>query len=200
MRLTSIAIMTAITALMGISAVAEEKSIQLRQSPGLDAVEVHCSACHSLDYVQMNSPFLSAAGWEAEVAKMINAFGAPIDQADAKTIADYLNKNYGSESFHALTAHSAGTDSSSLREDKSFPQPSLPNLETARENARELGTPHVGIPRTSSYARSKRTSFERQSPFCLFCVARVNWLRSFRVFATTGSSLGGARRRAARAY
>ena len=29
---------------------------------------------------------------------MINAFGAQIDQADAKTIADYLNKNYGIES------------------------------------------------------------------------------------------------------
>jgi hypothetical protein len=26
---------------------------------------------------------------------MINAFGAPIDQADAKAIADYLKKNYG---------------------------------------------------------------------------------------------------------
>jgi hypothetical protein len=26
---------------------------------------------------------------------MINAFGAPIDQADAKTIADYLKSNYG---------------------------------------------------------------------------------------------------------
>jgi hypothetical protein len=29
------------------------------------------------------------------VAKMINAFGAPIDPADAKTIADYLKANYG---------------------------------------------------------------------------------------------------------
>jgi hypothetical protein len=26
---------------------------------------------------------------------MINAFGAPIDQADAKIIADYLKSNYG---------------------------------------------------------------------------------------------------------
>ena len=44
----------------------------------------------------MNSPFLTAAQWDAEVAKMIGAFGAPIDQADAKIIADYLKKNYGS--------------------------------------------------------------------------------------------------------
>ena len=44
----------------------------------------------------MNSPFLNAAAWDAEVAKMIKAFGAPIDDADAKIIAEYLKKNYGS--------------------------------------------------------------------------------------------------------
>ena len=44
----------------------------------------------------MNSPFLNSAGWDAEVTKMIKAFGAPIDEADAKVIADYLKKNYGS--------------------------------------------------------------------------------------------------------
>ena len=43
----------------------------------------------------MNSPFLNAAGWSAEVTKMIKAFGAPIDDADAKAIAEYLAKNYG---------------------------------------------------------------------------------------------------------
>ena len=63
--------------------------------PGLDKVEANCGACHSLDYIQMNSPFLDAAGWNAEVAKMIKAFGAPVDDADAKAIVDYLTKNYG---------------------------------------------------------------------------------------------------------
>jgi hypothetical protein len=43
----------------------------------------------------MNSKFLNAAGWTAEVTKMIKAFGAPIDDGDAKAIADYLAKNYG---------------------------------------------------------------------------------------------------------
>jgi mono/diheme cytochrome c family protein len=80
---------------MATSAVAEEKSVQLKPGSGLDKVEGNCGGCHSLDYVPMNSPFLSAAGWDAEVAKMINAFGAPIDQADAKLIADYLKSNYG---------------------------------------------------------------------------------------------------------
>jgi len=77
------------------AASAEEKPIELKPGPGLDKVEGNCGACHSLDYIQMNSPFLSAAGWDAEVTKMIKAFGAPITDADAKLIADYLTKNYG---------------------------------------------------------------------------------------------------------
>jgi mono/diheme cytochrome c family protein len=90
----SIAIAAIITAIISAAA-AEEKAVQLKPGPGLDKVEGNCSGCHSLDYVQMNSPFLNAAGWDAEVAKMINVFGAPIDQADAKIIADYLKSNYG---------------------------------------------------------------------------------------------------------
>jgi cytochrome c5 len=77
------------------TAAAIEKPVGLKQASGLDKVEANCGACHSLDYVQMNSKFLNAAGWNAEVAKMINAFGAPINAADAKVIADYLTANYG---------------------------------------------------------------------------------------------------------
>jgi sulfite dehydrogenase (cytochrome) subunit B len=83
-------------ALIALPAGAEEKPIALKQAPGVDKVESNCAACHSLDYIQMNSPFPSAAVWDATVTKMIKAFGAPIDGADAKTIADYLKKNYGS--------------------------------------------------------------------------------------------------------
>jgi hypothetical protein len=43
----------------------------------------------------MNSTFLNAAGWDAEVTKMISAFGAPISPDDAKIIGDYLKANYG---------------------------------------------------------------------------------------------------------
>jgi len=77
-------------------AMADEKPIELKKAPGLDKVEANCAACHSLDYIQMNSPYPNAALWDAEVTKMIKAFGAPIDDADAKAIADYLKKNYGS--------------------------------------------------------------------------------------------------------
>jgi mono/diheme cytochrome c family protein len=75
---------------------ADEKPVQLKKADGLDKVEGNCGSCHSLDYIQMNSPFPSPALWDAEITKMIKAFGAPIDDADAKTIGDYLKKNYGS--------------------------------------------------------------------------------------------------------
>jgi hypothetical protein len=80
---------------MTTAAIGAEKPIRLKQALGLDKVEADCTACHSLDYVQMNSNFLNAAGWNAEVAKMINAFGAPISSTDAKIIAEYLTANYG---------------------------------------------------------------------------------------------------------
>jgi len=77
-------------------ALAEEKPIELKKAPDVEKFAASCGSCHSLDYIEMNSPFLNAAQWDAEVNKMIRVFGAPIDEADAKAIADYLKKNYGS--------------------------------------------------------------------------------------------------------
>lgn len=91
MRLITIGLV----ALLATPAFADEKAVQLKPGAGLDKVESNCAACHSLDYIRMNSPFLAPAGWDAEVTKMIKVFGAPIDDADAKAIADYLKKNYG---------------------------------------------------------------------------------------------------------
>jgi len=85
-----------IAALIALPAAAEEPTITLKRTDGVDKLEANCQACHSLAYIPMNAPFLNAAGWNAEVTKMIKAFGAPIDDADAKAIADYLTKNYGS--------------------------------------------------------------------------------------------------------
>jgi hypothetical protein len=149
MRFASIVIMTAISAFTAGSAAAEEKPVQLRQAPGLDKVEAHCSACHSLDYVQMNSPFLSATGWDAEVAKMVNAFGARIGEADVRTIADYLNKNYGMRRLRI--------ESSSLGEDKSLRQPTSSSLKAT--------SPRVAV-RTSNPAPAKRTSLHRNTWAC----------------------------------
>jgi len=79
-----------------LPAMADEKPVRLKQASGLDKVEGNCAACHSLDYILMNSPFPNAALWDAEVNKMISTYGAPIDEADAAAIKEYLKKNYGS--------------------------------------------------------------------------------------------------------
>jgi mono/diheme cytochrome c family protein len=85
----------AVMLLAAAPAIADESTIELKAGPGRDKVEGNCAACHSLDYIQMNSPFMAPATWDAEVTKMIKAFGAPIDDADAKAIGDYLKQNYG---------------------------------------------------------------------------------------------------------
>jgi len=74
---------------------ADETRIQLKDAPGRVTVMQNCGNCHSLDYIPLNSVFLDRKVWEAEVAKMINAFGAPIAKEDVSTIVDYLSKNYG---------------------------------------------------------------------------------------------------------
>jgi hypothetical protein len=73
---------------------AQEEKVQLKDAPGRDKA-MQCLACHSLDYIQMNSRFLDKAGWTTSVNKMINAFGAPIAKEDVDAIATYLAENYG---------------------------------------------------------------------------------------------------------
>ena len=84
-----------VAALIALPAAAQEKPVQLKKAPGLDKVEGNCGACHSLDYIPMNSRFLDKAGWTASINKMINVFGAPIAREDVDAIASYLAENYG---------------------------------------------------------------------------------------------------------
>ena len=76
-------------------AFAGEEKVKLKDGPGLDKVRNNCVACHSLDYIPLNSPFLDAKGWEATVTKMQKAYGAPIKPEDVAPIAQYLAANYG---------------------------------------------------------------------------------------------------------
>ncbi|MEA2820256.1 MAG: hypothetical protein QOJ86_2260 [Bradyrhizobium sp.] len=57
--------------------------------PGSDAINNNCLACHSADMV-LNQPALSKQAWAAEVAKMINAYKAPVASEDVGPIVDYL--------------------------------------------------------------------------------------------------------------
>ena len=79
--------------LMG-NAFSQEGKVALKDGPGREKAQA-CVACHSLDYIQMNSRFLDKGGWTASVNKMINVFGAPIPKEDVEAIAAYLAANYG---------------------------------------------------------------------------------------------------------
>jgi sulfite dehydrogenase (cytochrome) subunit B len=85
----------ALLVLATIPALGAEPELALKPAPGHELVETNCQICHSLDYIPMNSPFLAQKGWDAEVHKMIKAYGAPLDDTDAQAIIDYLAKNYG---------------------------------------------------------------------------------------------------------
>lgn len=62
--------------------------------PGFEAAKNNCVACHSVDYIGTQPPKKGAAFWDAEVTKMIKVYKAPIDEKDAKAIADYLTQMY----------------------------------------------------------------------------------------------------------
>jgi mono/diheme cytochrome c family protein len=81
--------------LMAAASARAEQPVSLKEAPGRPAVEENCAACHSLDYLRTNSPFLDRKGWQAEVTKMISVFGAPVAPEAAKMIVDYLSANYG---------------------------------------------------------------------------------------------------------
>ena len=85
----------ALMVLAAAPALAQESQLRLRDGPGRQLVEANCVMCHSLDYIPMNSPFLDRKGWEASVNKMIKVMGAPIGEADAQKIVDYLAGQYG---------------------------------------------------------------------------------------------------------
>lgn len=94
-------ILTIAAALLGTSLVlatgafSDEDAIQLKPGVGAEVVQANCAACHSLDYVQMNSPFLDEKGWTNEVTKMVKTFGAPVTEVDQQQIIAYLTANYG---------------------------------------------------------------------------------------------------------
>jgi hypothetical protein len=94
MKATALAA-ASILALAATLALAGEEKVKLKEGPNADKVRDNCISCHSLDYIALNSPFLDQKGWEAVVAKMTKAFGAPIKPEDAGPIAEYLGRYYG---------------------------------------------------------------------------------------------------------
>lgn len=91
---------TALALLMSgplLAAQADEAALRLKDGPEAVTVRAQCSICHSVDYIQMNAPFMKKAGWEAEVRKMMKVLGAPVPEEEVARIVDYLTRNYGVE-------------------------------------------------------------------------------------------------------
>jgi len=69
-------------------------TVELKPGEGRDKVSVLCNICHSLDYITMQ-PLSPKAVWTASVTKMRQVMGAPISDADAQIIIQYLSTAYG---------------------------------------------------------------------------------------------------------
>lgn len=100
----SFALLVVMVSLAG-AALAQQKSIQLpsdnsvsqlKPGAGVNLASSNCAICHSVDYI-IRQPPMNAARWDAEVRKMIATYGAPISEADAKTIAEYIFAAYGAQ-------------------------------------------------------------------------------------------------------
>lgn len=62
--------------------------------PHVDAITNNCLACHSAGMV-LNQPSLTRSEWEGEVGKMRKTYKAPVSDADATAIVDYLASTKG---------------------------------------------------------------------------------------------------------
>jgi sulfite dehydrogenase (cytochrome) subunit B len=71
-----------------------DEFIGLKDAPGHDVTAGRCILCHSLEYIPNNAPALDRTGWQKEIQKMRERFGAPITEAEAQQILDYLATNY----------------------------------------------------------------------------------------------------------
>jgi mono/diheme cytochrome c family protein len=73
-----------------------DETAAFRPGTNQDIAVNNCTACHSADYIQTqpHGPKFKKDFWQAEVAKMIKVYGAPIDDADAAKIVDYLTATY----------------------------------------------------------------------------------------------------------
>ncbi len=76
---------------------------EIPQGPNLQVYENNCLLCHTARYVSMQ-PHFSKTVWQAEVKKMVDAYGAPISESDQALIVEYLVAVKGVEAPAAATA------------------------------------------------------------------------------------------------
>ncbi len=91
MKLAWFAVLTLLSTTL---AMADDTPTPLKAGSGQDVASTACAVCHTTDYIIMNSVFLTADAWKAEVTKMRSVYGAPIDDDTAAQITTYLAANY----------------------------------------------------------------------------------------------------------
>ncbi len=99
MRILAAALIGSVTATAAMAAPApafKSRTIELPadaavfpDGPNVKVMTQNCLACHSADMV-LDQPLLPRATWAAEVTKMRNVYKAPVSDADAALIVDYL--------------------------------------------------------------------------------------------------------------
>jgi hypothetical protein len=72
----------------------ETAGLEPGKGPGFEATQNNCLSCHSTDYIKTQPSKRGRAFWDAEVTKMIKVYHAPISEADAKLIGEYLAETY----------------------------------------------------------------------------------------------------------
>lgn len=93
------ALLGSATLLAALPAVrAGEDSYRLKEAPGSELTQGRCAICHSLEYIPNNAPTLDRGGWQKEILKMRDKFGAPVSDAELQQILDYLAANYAGKS------------------------------------------------------------------------------------------------------
>jgi cytochrome c551/c552 len=72
------------------------ETVSFKPAPGLEMANAQCLTCHSVDYV-LTQPPEPRAFWAREVEKMKKVYGAPIPNDELEPLAEYLARNYGTE-------------------------------------------------------------------------------------------------------
>jgi mono/diheme cytochrome c family protein len=96
-RLLLAALLVCATSLLCAMPGVAQEAVTLKPGPGQNAATTSCAVCHTLNYIRMNSVFLTPDAWKAEVTKMREAYGAPIDDDTANTIVKYLSDTYAAQ-------------------------------------------------------------------------------------------------------
>ena len=77
-----------------ISLPAETAALKETSEPGYQLAANACTACHSVDYIAMQPRGKGKEFWTSEVMKMVNVYGATVEESARPAIIDYLARNY----------------------------------------------------------------------------------------------------------